>query len=53
MSVGGFGYVRSGAGGEETLRKNKDSFSKLSIVPRVLRDVSQMDTSVTHFHLLE
>jgi lactate 2-monooxygenase len=49
MSVGGFGYVRSGAGGEETLRKNEDSFSKLSIVPRVLSDVSNLDTSVTLF----
>ncbi|MCC3358124.1 alpha-hydroxy-acid oxidizing protein [Bacillus sp. REN16] len=49
MSVGGFGYVRSGAGGEETLRKNQESFSKYSIVPRVLRDVSNIDTSINLF----
>ncbi|WP_449538545.1 alpha-hydroxy acid oxidase [Ferdinandcohnia sp. Marseille-Q9671] len=49
MSVGGFGYVRSGAGGEETLRKNLDSFSKYSLVPRVLRNVSNVDTSINLF----
>lgn len=49
MSVEGFGYVRSGAGGEVTLRKNQDSFTKYSIVPRVLRDVSNVDTSITLF----
>ncbi|WP_221567132.1 alpha-hydroxy-acid oxidizing protein [Alkalihalobacillus sp. TS-13] len=49
MSVGGFGYVHSGAGDEETLRKNTTSFAKLSIVPRVLSDVSNLDTSVQLF----
>ncbi|RFU67324.1 alpha-hydroxy-acid oxidizing protein [Peribacillus saganii] len=49
MSAGAFGYVRSGAGGEETLRKNEDSFKKLSIVPRVLSDVAGLDTSINLF----
>ncbi len=49
MSVGGFGYVRSGAGGEVTLRKNQESFAKYSLVPRVLRDVSNIDASITLF----
>lgn len=49
MSVGGYGYVRSGAGGEETLRKNQESFTKYSFLPRVLRDVSNIDTSITLF----
>lgn len=49
MSVGAFGYVQSGAGGEETLRKNVASFSKYSIIPRFLNDVSNLDTSVTLF----
>lgn len=49
MSVGGYGYVRSGAGGEETLRKNHESFAKYSILPRVLRDVSNVDTSINLF----
>ncbi|WP_010284758.1 alpha-hydroxy-acid oxidizing protein [Bacillus timonensis] len=49
MSIGGFGYVRSGAGREITLRKNQESFSKYSIIPRILRDVSNIDTSITLF----
>ncbi|WP_077620301.1 alpha-hydroxy-acid oxidizing protein [Bacillus sinesaloumensis] len=49
MSVGEYGYVRSGAGGEETLRKNQESFKKFSILPRVLRNVSNVDTSINLF----
>ncbi len=49
MSAGAFGYVQSGASGEETLRKNVSSFSKYAIVPRFLNDVSNLDTSVTLF----
>lgn len=49
MTKGAFGYVQSGAGGEETLQKNTASFSKYSIVPRFLNDVSELDTSVTLF----
>ncbi|MGJ9460547.1 alpha-hydroxy acid oxidase [Oceanobacillus sp. CF4.6] len=44
-----FGYIRSGAGGEETLRINTTDFDKLSIVPRYLNDVSAADTSITLF----
>ena len=49
MSSGAFGYIQSGAGGEETLLKNTSSFSKLSFVPRFLNDVSTVDTSITLF----
>ncbi|QVY61048.1 alpha-hydroxy acid oxidase [Cytobacillus gottheilii] len=49
MSAGAFGYVRSGAGGEETLRSNRTDFQKHSIVPRVLTDVSSINTSITLF----
>lgn len=49
MSIGAFGYIQSGAGGEETLGKNTSSFSKLSLVPRFLNDVSTVDTSITLF----
>src|SRR3954452_13151596 len=49
MSAGAFGYIQSGASGEETLRKNVSSFSKISIVPRFLNDVSTLDTSVKLF----
>ena len=49
MSTGAFGYVQSGAGREETLRKNVSSFSKYSIVPRFLNDVTELDTSIQLF----
>lgn len=41
-------YYRSGADEEVTLRANRESFSKLRILPRFLRDVSkiQMDLEV-------
>jgi lactate 2-monooxygenase len=47
LEAGPFGYIRSSAGGEETYRKNTDSFAKYSIVPRFLTDVSTLDTEVT------
>ncbi|WP_152655972.1 alpha-hydroxy-acid oxidizing protein [Oceanobacillus sp. CFH 90083] len=41
-----FSHIRSGAGGEETLRKNRAEFKKYSIIPRFLRNVSEVDTSI-------
>lgn len=49
MDAGPYGYVRSGAGGEETLRKNTAAFSNYSLVPQFLNDVSTIDTSITLF----
>ena len=49
LSKEAFGYIQSGAGGEETLRDNTSSFSKYSIIPRFLNDVSTLDTSVNLF----
>lgn len=49
MSQGGYGYVRSGAGGEETMRRNQEAFSKWAISPRTLQDVSNIDTSISLF----
>lgn len=49
LSAGAFGYIRSGAGGEETLRKNVSSFEKYNIVPKYLNDVSVADTSIELF----
>lgn len=46
---GAYGYVRSGAGGEQTLRNNRNAFEKYSIIPRFLSDVSDPDTSVELF----
>jgi isopentenyl diphosphate isomerase/L-lactate dehydrogenase-like FMN-dependent dehydrogenase len=39
-------YVAGGAGGEETLRANRDAFRRWRIVPRFLRDVSRRDLGV-------
>lgn len=49
IEAGPFGYIRSGAGGEQTLRNNRAAFEKYSIVPRFLNDVSNVDTSVHLF----
>lgn len=49
LDVGPFGYIRSSAGGEETLRKNTESFGKYAIVPRFLNDVSTLNTEITLF----
>ena len=41
-----FDYVAGGAGGEDTMRANREAFYRWRIVPRMLRDVSQRDLSV-------
>jgi isopentenyl diphosphate isomerase/L-lactate dehydrogenase-like FMN-dependent dehydrogenase len=40
-------YVAGGAGGEDTVRANREAFRRWRIVPRFLRDVSQRDLAVT------
>jgi lactate 2-monooxygenase len=40
-------YVTGGAGTEDTMRANDDAFRRWRIVPRMLRDVSARDLSVT------
>src|SRR5580765_7594121 len=44
-----FAYVAGGAGLESTISANRAAFERLRIVPRVLRDVSSRDTSVSLF----
>jgi isopentenyl diphosphate isomerase/L-lactate dehydrogenase-like FMN-dependent dehydrogenase len=39
-------YVAGGAGGEETVRANRDAFRRWCIVPRFLRDVSRRELGV-------
>jgi isopentenyl diphosphate isomerase/L-lactate dehydrogenase-like FMN-dependent dehydrogenase len=39
-------YVAGGAGGESTVRANRDAFRRWCIVPRMLRDVSRRDLGV-------
>jgi isopentenyl diphosphate isomerase/L-lactate dehydrogenase-like FMN-dependent dehydrogenase len=41
-----YDYVAGGAGGEDTMRANRDAFYRWRIVPRVLREVSNRDLSV-------
>src|SRR5271163_4461845 len=44
-----FDYVAGGAGGEDTVRANREAFYRWRIVPRMLRDVSERDLSVEIF----
>ena len=37
-------YIAAGAGNEITLRRNRESFDRILLKPRVLRDVSKLDT---------
>lgn len=46
MDPGAFGYIQSGAGGQESMKANQKAFKRWQIKPRVLRDVSAVDTSV-------
>ena len=41
-----FDYVAGGAGGEDTVRANRQAFYRWRIVPRMLRDVSKRELSV-------
>jgi lactate 2-monooxygenase len=41
-----YDYVAGGAGGEETMRANREAFHRCRIVPRMLRNVEQRDLSV-------
>jgi lactate 2-monooxygenase len=47
MALPAFEYVSGGAGGEDTMRANREAFRRWRIAPRVLRDVSARDLGVT------
>jgi lactate 2-monooxygenase len=49
MSPEAFAYVAGGAGVESTLQANRHAFERWHILPHVLNDVSQRDTSVELF----
>jgi lactate 2-monooxygenase len=49
MRKSSFAYIAAGAGTEETVAANRRAFDRWRIVPRVLRDVSERDTSVELF----
>src|SRR3954467_6814021 len=40
-------YVAGGAGGEDTVRGNREAFDRWRIVPRMLREVGTRDLSTT------
>jgi (S)-mandelate dehydrogenase len=42
-----FDFIDGGAEDESTLRENRAAFERVRLVPRVLRDVSSVDTSTT------
>lgn len=41
------GYYYSGADAERTKQRNVDAFGKIKLRPRVLRDVSELNTETT------
>jgi lactate 2-monooxygenase len=47
MSAEAFAYVAGGAGRELTVKRNREAFGQWQIKPRMLRDVSDYDTSVS------
>ncbi len=49
MSPEAFAYVAGGAGKENTVHENRAAFARRRLVPRMLRDVSERDTSVELF----
>lgn len=42
-----FDYTDGAAGSETTLRRSREAFRRVEFAPRVLRDVSQVDTTTT------
>jgi lactate 2-monooxygenase len=49
MTTQARGYIIGGAGQESTVRSNRSAFEKHKIVPRMLRNVSERDTSIELF----
>jgi len=49
LSQMAYDYVRSGGADEITMRENRLAFERLRLSPRVLSDVSQLDTRISLF----
>lgn len=49
MTAMAWEYISGGAGDEITLRWNRDAYDRIKLKPRVLVDVSKLDTSVNLF----
>lgn len=41
-----YDYFRSGSGDERTLARNREAFAEVPLLPRVLRDVSEVSTGI-------
>ena len=46
MAAEAFAYIAGGAGTGQTMRFNREGFDRHRIVPRMLRDVAERDTSI-------
>jgi lactate 2-monooxygenase len=49
LSNEAYAYIAAGAGLEDTMQRNRNSFNQWRIVPRMLRNVSQRDISIELF----
>ncbi len=49
IPIGPFAYISGGAGREDIVKKNHEDFLKWAIVPRMLTDVSECDTTTILF----
>ncbi|HEX2232009.1 MAG TPA: lactate 2-monooxygenase [Thermoleophilaceae bacterium] len=49
LSKEAYAYIAAGAGGSHTVRANRTAFDRWRIVPRMLRDTSERDTSIELF----
>src|ERR1700724_3185910 len=49
LSPMAFAYIAGGAGDERTMRRNSEAFGEIRLKPRVLVDVSHVDTSIELF----
>lgn len=49
MSTKAFAYIAGGAGDESTVRANRAAFDRVKIVPRMLQNVSERDTTIHLF----
>jgi lactate 2-monooxygenase len=49
MSKKAFAYIAGGAGAGDTMRTNREVFDRYKIIPRMLCNVSERDTSITLF----
>src|SRR5947207_15347364 len=47
LGAGAFDYIAGGSDDEVTVRRNREDFERIALRPRVLVDVSSVDTATT------